>query len=190
MQEFIENQIDIIANNFKNLKKQSFEIVNIANICIEAIEAGNKLIFCGNGGSAADCQHTVAELVGKYKKERPAIAAIALTVDTSIITSLANDISYENIFERQLEALGKKGDILFGISTSGNSKNVTLAFKKAKKLGIKTIALLGKNKGTIGKNADYILNTPSDITNNIQEMHIAIEHLICELIENNIKEKK
>ena len=99
-------------------------------------------------------------------------------------------LSYENIFERQLEALGKKGDILFGISTSGNSKNVTLAFKKAKKLGIKTIALLGKNKGTIGKNADYILNTPSDITNNIQEMHIAIEHLICELIENNIKEKK
>ena len=186
MIKFIESEFENIAENFKKLKNSSNKIAQISEICIESLKNGNKIIFCGNGGSAADSQHLAAELVGRYKKNRPAIASIALTTDTSNITAIGNDFGYDTIFERQVEALGKQGDVLVGISTSGNSKNVVLAFEKAKKMGITTIAFTGQKGGKMKELADITLNVPSDITNNIQEMHIASGHLICGIIENEV----
>src|SRR5574344_1319888 len=189
MYKNIDQKIDTISNNFINLKKFAPIIEEIANICINSIKSGNKIIFCGNGGSAADSQHLAAELIGRYKINRPAINATALTVDTSILTAVGNDFGFDTIFERQIEGIGKSGDILFGISTSGNSKNVLLAFAKAKKMGIKTVAFTGSNKSKMKEIADYTLDVPSNVTNNIQEMHIAIGHLICDIIEKGITPK-
>ena len=155
-------------------------------MCIEALRRGNKIMFCGNGGSAADSQHLAAELVGRYKMNRPAMNAVALTVDTSILTAVGNDYGYDTIFERQVEGIGKEGDVLVGLSTSGNSKNVLLAFAKAKKQGIKTLALTGNAGGKMKEEADLTINVPSDTTNNIQEMHIAVGHLLCGVIEKEI----
>ena len=179
----IEENIDIIISNFNELKKCSGNINKIADICIDAIEHGNKLLLCGNGGSASDAQHIAAELVVKYKKIRRAIPAIALTTDTSIMTAIGNDISAEKIFERQVEALGNKGDILIAISTSGNSINIINALNIAKQKGLVTILLTGNNGGSASQIASYTLKVPSDTTNNIQELHIATGHLICDIIE-------
>lgn len=179
----IEENIDIIINNFNNLKKISGDIKNIADVCIKALKNGNKILLCGNGGSAADSQHLAAELVVRYKKNRGAIPAIALTTDTSIMTAIGNDFSADRIFERQVEALGTDGDILIGISTSGNSINVINAFNMAKQKNITTILFTGKNGGNAAKISDIALKVPSDVTNNIQEMHIASGHMICDLIE-------
>ena len=186
MQKQIEKNLDIISANFVSLKDASGMIENVAKICIEALSNGNKIILCGNGGSAADAQHIAAELVGRYKINRKAFNAIALTTDTSILTAIANDFGYDTIFERQVEGLGKSGDVLIGISTSGNSQNIILAIEKAKKLGIKTIALTGANDSKIKNLADYTINVPSTITNNIQEMHIAVGHILCEIIEKEL----
>lgn len=186
MQKLIEKNLDIISANFVSLKDASGMIENVAKICIEALSNGNKIILCGNGGSAADAQHIAAELVGRYKINRKAFNAIALTTDTSILTAIANDFGYDTIFERQVEGLGKSGDVLIGISTSGNSQNIILAIEKAKKLGIKTIALTGANDSKIKNLADYTINVPSTITNNIQEMHIAVGHILCEIIEKEL----
>ena len=182
----ISKEIDVIINNFQNLKKSETEIQKIAEACIKSIKSGGKIMFCGNGGSAADAQHIAAELVVKYKKIRKGIPAIALTTDSSILTAIGNDLSAESIFERQIEALGNKEDVLISISTSGNSKNIINAIKTAKEKGIKTILLTGANGGE-GKNfADILLKVPSEITNNIQEMHIACAHMICAIIEENL----
>jgi D-sedoheptulose 7-phosphate isomerase len=159
------------------------KIIKICNTITNCLKKGGKVILFGNGGSAADSQHIAAELVGRFQKDRCALPAIALTTDTSIITALSNDYGYETIFARQLEALAKKKDVIIGISTSGRAKNVTLALNTAKKMGLKTICLTGKDGGEIAKIADIPLIVPSKITARIQEAHITIGHIICELVE-------
>lgn len=158
-------------------------IKEIAELMIEALKKNGKVIIFGNGGSASDSQHIAAELVGRFKKDRSALAAIALTTNTSILTSLANDYGYEIIFARQIEALGQKNDIAIGISTSGKAKNVASGLKQAKKMGIKTVALTGGDGGEIAKLADISLIVPSTVTARIQEAHITVGHIICELTE-------
>lgn len=182
--ENVKEQLQIISDNFIELQKQSDTIKKIAEIWIEAIENGNKIIFCGNGGSAADSQHLSAELMGKYKLDREPLAALNLITNISSLTAIGNDYGYEQVFSRQLAGIGLKGDVLVGMSTSGNSKNVLEAFKTAKEKQIKTIAFTGKSGGQMKKEAEVTLNVPSDITSNIQEMHIACGHIICGIVEN------
>ena len=150
---------------------------------LEALRAGNKLLFCGNGGSAADSQHLAAEFVGRYEKERRSLPAIALTTDTSILTAIGNDYSYDRVFERQVEGLARKGDILFGISTSGNSKNVILAAKKAREMGVKVIVFTGGSGGELKNLADAAFVVPSKKTARIQESHILVGHILCERVD-------
>ena len=148
-----------------------------------SIKKGGKVILFGNGGSAADAQHIAAELVGRFKLERQGLAAVALTTNTSVITSIANDYGYEEIFSRQMEGLATDNDIAIAISTSGNARNVITGMLEAKKLGIKTIAITGSGGGEMATIADLALIVPSDNTARIQESHITIGHIICELVE-------
>ena len=150
---------------------------------LEAIKAGHKLLLFGNGGSASDAQHMSAELVGRFQRERAAIAAIALTTDTSILTSIANDYSFKQVFARQIEALGQAGDVAFGISTSGESPNVVHALNAAKARGLKTIALTGRDGGSVGRAADLHVNVPDQSTARVQEVHRTLIHVMCEVIE-------
>ena len=168
------------------LRNQIDQIEQIAQLMIDCLKKDGKVIVFGNGGSASDSQHIAAELVGRFKKDRSALAAIALTTNTSILTSLANDYGYDVVFSRQVEALGKKNDVVWGISTSGKAKNVALGIKQAKKMGIKTVALSGGDGGDIVKLADVSLVVPSKITARIQEAHITIAHIICEMIEQEL----
>lgn len=140
----IDKDFETISENFQKIKKLTPVIEKVSKACVEAMKNGAKVMFCGNGGSAADSQHLAAELVGRYKMNRPALNSIALTTDTSILTAVGNDFGYDTIFERQVEGLGKKGDVLIGLSTSGNSKNVLLAMQKAKSMGITTVAMTGE----------------------------------------------
>jgi D-sedoheptulose 7-phosphate isomerase len=156
----------------------------IAQACIRCLKDGGTLFFFGNGGSAADSQHVAAEFIGRFQKERRALAAMALTTDTSVLTSLANDYSYDIVFARQLEALGKKGDVAFGISTSGKSPNVLKAFVVAKEKGLVTVAFTGKDSGPAGAAADLSIVVPSAVTARVQESHIAFFHAICEVVES------
>ncbi len=164
----------------------SGDILEAANRIKSCLDKGGKLILMGNGGSAADCQHIAAELVGRFKKERRALPAIALTVDTSSLTALGNDYGFDTIFERQLEALARENDAVVGISTSGNSENVVRALKKANALGAETIGLVGNNGGKIKEIANLSIVVPSNDTARIQEVHITIGHIICELIEEDL----
>ena len=168
------------------LRNQIGAIAEIAELMIDCLKKDGKVIIFGNGGSASDSQHIAAELVGRFKKDRSALAGIALTSNTSILTSLANDYGYDVVFSRQIEALGKKNDVVLGISTSGKAKNVALGIKQAKKMGIKTVALSGGDGGDIVKLADVSLVVPSKITARIQEAHITIAHIICEMIEQEL----
>ena len=154
-----------------------------AKICIDSLKNGNKILIFGNGGSAADAQHIAAELVGRYKTERKGIPAIALTTDTSAITSIANDYGYLYVFDRQVEALANKGDVVIGISTGGSSTNVISALKLANDLGCKTIGFSGKDGGEFNTLCDVNLIAIAEDTPRIQEMHILIGHTICHLIE-------
>ena len=158
-------------------------IEKVAVLLIQSLEAGHKILLFGNGGSAADSQHIAAELVGKLLVKRRALPAVALTTDTSNLTALANDFGYESVFERQVEALGQKGDVAIGLSTSGNSPNVLAAIRMAKKKGLTTVALTGRDGGTLGSQVDAAIIIPSDSTQRIQESHITIGHILCELIE-------
>jgi len=158
-------------------------IIEMTELIIDCLKKNGKVILFGNGGSASDSQHIAAELVGRFKKDRPALSAIALTTNTSVLTSLANDYGYEVIFARQIEALGQKNDVAIGISTSGKAKNVACAIKQAKKMGLKTVALTGGDGGELAKLADISLLVPSTVTARIQEAHITIGHIICELVE-------
>jgi D-sedoheptulose 7-phosphate isomerase len=158
-------------------------IIEITELIIDCLKKNGKVILFGNGGSASDSQHIAAELVGRFKKDRAAMSAIALTTNTSVLTSLANDYGYEVVFAKQIEALGQKNDVAIGISTSGKAKNVACAIKQAKKMGIKTIALTGGDGGELAKLADISLLVPSAVTARIQEAHITIGHIICELVE-------
>ena len=158
-------------------------VVEAGRVTAEAMKAGRKLMVCGNGGSAADSQHLVAEFVSRLTVDRPAMRAIALTTDTSILTAIGNDYSYDNVFERQVEALGQEGDVLLAISTSGNSKNCVKALKLAKSMGVHTIAYTGNKGGAMAELADINAIVPSDTTMNIQESHLALEHIFCMVVE-------
>ena len=160
------------------------DVEKASTIAIETLKNSNKILFCGNGGSAADAQHIAAELSGRYKKERKGLAGIAITTDTSVLTAVGNDYGYDRVFDRQVEALANKGDLLIGISTSGNSQNVINAFKVAKEIGCKMIGLSGRDGGKFNDVCDLNIIVPSDNTPRIQEMHILIGHTICQLIDD------
>ena len=184
--EFIK-YLDESSFNIDNMRNNLYsDIEKSINYIENSINSGGKIIFFGNGGSASDSQHLCAEFVGRYKKDRSPLAAISLNTDTSILTAVANDMGYEKVFERQIEALAKKEDVIFAISTSGNSKNVINAVVAGKKMGIKIIALTGKKESELSNLSDVSIKVPSDKVNHIQEMHIIIGHFICEIIEKNI----
>jgi len=161
-------------------------IVTVAEHIINALDSGGKVLTCGNGGSAADAQHFAAELVGRYRRERPGWSAIALTVDSSVLTSLCNDYGFEQVFARQVQALGRPGDILVAISTSGRSKNVLAAVEAACALGIRTVGLTGEGTSKLGEIVDHHLAVPTSNTAFIQQAHIAVIHVICELVEERL----
>ena len=165
-------------------------ILNVAQVFIDAYKNGNCSRFCGNGGSAGDAQHIAAELSGRFYFDRPPLDSEALHVNASYVTAVANDYSYDVIYERMVQAQGKAGDILVGISTSGNSKNVLLAMKKAKELGLKTIAFTGEGGGEMAKYADFLIAIPSNDTPRIQEVHILVGHIICQIVEEELFGKK
>ncbi len=158
-------------------------VVEAGRVTAAAMQAGKKLMVCGNGGSAADAQHLVAEFVSRLTVDRPALRAVALTTDTSILTAIGNDYSYDNVFERQVEALANEGDVLLAISTSGNSKNCVKALKLARLMGVQTIAYTGNGGGAMKEAADLNVIIPSDTTMNIQESHLALEHIFCMVVE-------
>lgn len=162
------------------------EIEHIVNLIIRAYQAGGKVVLFGNGGSAADAQHIAGELVGRFMRERRALPAIALTTNTSTLTAMANDCGYETVFSRQVEALVNEKDVVIGISTSGNSPNVIEAIKAAKTKGARTIGLTGRSGGRLAEAADLVLAVPSDSTPRIQEAHITIGHIVCELVEKEL----
>jgi len=174
--ESIQVKEELLRNNIGS-------ILEIAEAAIDCLKKNGKVILFGNGGSASDSQHIAAELIGRFKKDRSALAAIALTTNTSVLTSLANDYGYEVVFAKQIEALAGKNDIAIGISTSGKAKNVAAGIRQAKKMGLKTVALTGGDGGELAKLADISLLVPSAVTARIQEAHITIGHIICELIE-------
>jgi D-sedoheptulose 7-phosphate isomerase len=165
------------------------EIIQMAHIIATALRQGRRVAFFGNGGSAADAQHISAELVGKFKKVRPPLRALALTTNTSILTAIGNDFSFDEIFSRQIHASLEKGDIAVGISTSGRSKNVILGVQEATKIGAKTIALTGGDGGQLASLCDHKVIVPSNDTQRIQECHIMICHVVCELIDDAIEEQ-
>lgn len=165
------------------VKKNIKTISSVVDIIVDTFHEGNKIMIFGNGGSAADAQHIAAEFVNRFMIERPPLPALALTTDTSVITSIGNDYNYDQVFLKQIKALGKEGDIAWGISTSGNSPNVIKALKAANSMGIKTIGLTGKDGGKMAKMVDYLLNVESSSTPRIQETHITLAHVICELVD-------
>jgi D-sedoheptulose 7-phosphate isomerase len=182
---------NLILNSFDEhlvvVKKTKVELQDViydaCEIINQALQKGKKIILCGNGGSAADAQHIAAEFTGRFVKERKALAAIALTTDTSALTAIGNDYGFDKIFERQVEALASPGDILIGISTSGNSKNVINAFKKASEIGCITIGLTGNDGGIMSEICRTNIVIPSSITARIQEMHILIGHIFCSYVD-------
>lgn len=188
----MKNKIKKIIEESKDLKtslllEENLRLIQeIAEKIVSSLNQGGKVIVFGNGGSAADSQHMVAELVGRFKKERKPLPAISLTTNTSTITALSNDYGYDISFKRQLEALGKKGDIAIGISTSGKAKSVIDALKAAKSMGLATVGLTGKDGGALKNAADLSLIVKSNDTPRIQEAHILIIHILCELVEDSI----
>lgn len=179
IRDSIRTKEDVFKGQIENIERAALAI-------IDSLKKGGKLFVFGNGGSAADSQHIAAELVGRFKMERRPLPAIALTTDTSALTSIANDYGYEFVFSRQIEALASKGDVALGISTSGNSKNIIEAFKKAGSLGLKVIALSGGDGGKMKDVADISIVVASRDTPRIQESHAMIGHILCGLIEDNI----
>jgi len=168
---------------YRDHRQQLFLLVDWV---VDCFRAGNKLMLCGNGGSAADAQHLAAEFVNRFLINRAPLPALALTTDTSILTSVGNDFSYDDIFAKQVEALGKKGDILLGISTSGNSPNVMRACEAAKKIGVRTVVLTGGSGGRLAGEAELVLSVPSAKTPHIQEAHLWIEHMLCWLVDERL----
>ncbi len=189
IQERIDEHLEVVGL-LKNDSKFSINLSEISNLITECFKSGGKLFICGNGGSAADSQHLATELVGRFFLERKALNAEALNVNTSTLTAVANDYSFDKVFSRQVEAKGKEGDVLLAISTSGNAKNVIEAIKVAKSIGIKTIGFTGNNMDSlICRMSDYYVSIPSKSTPRIQETHILIGHIICEFVENKLFQK-
>ena len=172
-----------LVQKVRNSKKLMKEIALAAAMMKVALASGHKIMFCGNGGSAADSQHWAAEIVGRFQKERKGMPAIALTVDTSILTAIANDYGYDRIFARQVEALGSTGDVLVAVSTSGNSANVLAAVAEAKSKGIKTIGMTAAGGGKMAEVCDVCLVIPDKVTARAQEVHGLIGHILCEIVE-------
>ncbi len=184
---FLANQIDEHRQVLDaTLTAVGEPFAHLAEACVRALEAGGKILLCGNGGSAADAQHLAAELVIRYRFNRQALAALALTTDTSTLTACANDFSYDEIFSRQVEALMKPGDVLIGISTSGNSPNILRALEAAQRIGGTAAALAGRDGGKLPGLAEPLLVVPSPVTARIQEMHILIGHALCDMIEQRL----
>jgi D-sedoheptulose 7-phosphate isomerase len=173
-----------IAEDFFKTRDTLFE--KVVNLFIESLEEGHKILVFGNGGSAAQAQHFAAELVNKFLKERPPIRALALTTDTSTLTSIANDTSFDQVFSRQVDALGEEGDIALGLSTSGNSPNMVEAMKCAREKRLVTVALTGKGGGKLHSRVDYLLDIPSENTPRIQEVHILLLHILAQEIEERL----
>ena len=182
MEEAIRQQIEHNISLMRALQSQADMLASIAKLWVEAIKGGGKIILFGNGGSAADAQHIAAELVGKFYLNREPLPAIALTTNTSVLTALGNDLGYESVFARQVRGLTKPGDVVVGLSTSGNSPNVLLAVEEAKRLGAVTVALTGAT-GKLKEKTDYVLSLPSTDPARLQEAHITAGHIICYLVE-------
>jgi D-sedoheptulose 7-phosphate isomerase len=184
MQQLIQSIIDEsieLKQHFFSINAES--IITVSEILAQALKNKNKILLFGNGGSAADCQHIAAEFVGRFKLDRNSLAAIALTTDTSVLTAIGNDYGFVNIFSRQIEGLGHRGDIAIAISTSGNSDNVLNGVKKAKELGLITIGFTGSTGGLLGLLVDYHFNVPHRASARVQEIHIMLGHILCELVE-------
>ena len=185
-EEFLKHYLDESSQCVSNMVSDPTLLsllFEIANECLNRLQTGNKLLFAGNGGSAADCQHMAGEYVSRFLIERNGLPAIALTTDTSILTAIGNDYGYEMVFSRQIEALGRKGDLLFAYSTSGNSQNILKAVETAKKMGISVVGMTGLNRGKLDTMCDFIFKTPSMRTPQIQEGHLIAGHAICALVE-------
>ena len=174
----IETKRHAVENNVDN-------IIKAVDMLVSSIKSGNKILIFGNGGSAADAQHLAAEFVNRFQIERPPLAAIALTTDTSVLTSIGNDYHFDEIFSKQIQALGKKGDIAWGISTSGNSPNVLRAVEAALEIGMATIGMTGRS-GNLAAIADLVFTVDSDITARIQETHITLGHILCDLTDRTL----
>ena len=179
----IEDHLQVIHQ----LANQQENILEFASLCRIAIMKGNKIFFMGNGGSAADAQHLAAEFVGRFEKERPGLPAIALTTDTSILTAVGNDYGFGQVFSRQIAALARSGDVVVGISTSGNSVNVVQAIAAAKEIGAVTVGLTGESGGQLAEVCDLCIKVPSRSTARIQEAHILIGHIVCALVDEVVE---
>ena len=175
-----------LKNEILESQELKLVIINAASEIKKAYKSGNKTRFCGNGGSAADAQHLSAELSGRFYLNRPPLDSEALHVNSSFVTAVANDYSFDIVYERMVEAQGKKGDVFVGISTSGNSTNVVSAIRKAKEIGMITIAFTGEDGGEMGNYADYLVAVPSKDTPRIQETHILIGHIVCQIVEQEL----
>ena len=187
----MENIDDIIRRIFREsiqvkeafLRDNIGKIARVVDSITEALKKGNKVLLFGNGGSAADAQHIAGEFVNRFLIERPPLPAIALTTDTSVLTSIGNDYDFADVFSKQIRALGQEGDIAWGFSTSGGSPNVIRALEAAKKMGLVTIGFTGRDGGAVGMVSDYHINVPSNVTPRVQEVHIVVSHAICELVD-------
>ena len=187
----MENIDDIIRRIFREsiqikeafLRDNVEKIARVVDSITEALKQGNKVLLFGNGGSAADAQHIAGEFVNRFLIERPPLPAIALTTDTSVLTSIGNDYDFADVFSKQIRALGQEGDIAWGFSTSGGSPNVIRALEAAKKMGLVTIGFTGRDGGAVGMVSDYHINVPSNVTPRVQEVHIVVSHAICELVD-------
>lgn len=188
MKDEILGYINESIDTKKKLLDYTDDLEKIINVVIDAYKNNHKLLVAGNGGSAADSQHFVAEMIARYKMERRSLPAIALTTDSSNLTSIGNDYDFNQIFKRQIESLGNKGDVFFAISTSGNSSNLITAIEQAKKNGVIVVSLLGKTGGKMKEMSDYSIVVPSNNTPRIQECHILMIHTICEIVEKRLFE--
>ena len=189
MIEYIKKEVAASAETKqKILNDETFiaKIAEVAQACLDVYHNNKKTMLAGNGGSAADAQHIAAELVGRYGFDRPSIPSLALTTDSSNLTAIGNDYGYDRVFSRQVEGMGQEGDLFIGISTSGNSQNIINAFESAKAKGITTVALTGRDGGKMAQMADYALIVPSNATPRIQESHILIGHILCDIIEKEL----
>ena len=186
MQRLISDYIDSHLKTLSDLRGSEEDISSMATVCAEALQAGHKILICGNGGSAADAQHFAAELVGRFVADRPALAAIALTTDTSALTAIANDYGYDAVFSRQVAGLAQAGDVLLAISTSGNSMSVLNACEQAASMDCKVIGLTGRDGGALKAHCRNLVIAASNDTAHIQEVHIVVIHLLCALIEEQL----
>lgn len=187
--DFVSQQLNELAEVSRNTASQAEQIVAVAELVMQTVGAGGKLLYAGNGGSAADAQHIATEYVVRFRRNRAPVAALALTTDSSLITAAANDFGFDTLFERQVRALGKPGDLLFLHSTSGESQNLINAAVAARETGVKTVGLLGRGGGRLLEHVDHAIVIPSANGAHTQELHLAVSHIICELVETRLFER-